>query len=274
MFNEKELAKLYDEKINNSRDINNLLARKDQLVFNHNGILMSEDNISFPNTELELLDLLHTMEINQAVYCIKFLGSPLPEHVVLDAGCGAGGTGILIHKEYGCFIEGITISPQQVQVALESAAFYGYSNKVNFFAGNILTLDRVDNYYNFVYASENTEHLPNLDTMYKEFARVSRPLGRLVIVTWCATSTKFGAEIKHQVDNHYKTHIHTRDEYIQEAQKCGWKLIQEIDLTTRTVPYWMLRSCSENRTGSEIFMGFGFATGSLQYYLFAFDLVD
>lgn len=272
MYDPQELASLYDLKVQNTQDLNNLLGKRDQLIFNHNGILLPDKAITFPHSEGELLSLLHEMEIDQAKYCIKYLGSPRSEQILLDAGCGAGGTSIILHRTYGCVIEGVTLSPKQVEVGMQVARFYGYENAVHFFVGDILNLTCDENYYDFVYASENTEHLPDLNEMYKEFRRATKPGGRLVIVTWCATDGILGSSIKSYVDNHYKTHIHTQREYVMSAEANGWLLKHKVDMTHLTAPYWQLRASSEKRTGSEGFMGFGFSSGSLEYFLFAFDL--
>jgi len=77
--------------------------------------------------------------------------------------------------------------------------------------------------------------------------------------------------IKPKVDNHYKTNIHTREEYLKCAKGNGWTIDKQVDMTDMTAPYWKLRSTSEHRTGSETFMAEGFSTGALEYYLFTFD---
>lgn len=270
-YDPKELAKIYDGKTADAGDINALLARKDKRFFNHNGIVLYAQSLRTPSSEEDLLEMLHKLEADLVEYSIRYLGTVLKEHILLDAGCGAGGTSLMIHEAFGCRIEGVTLSPKQAEFATKAAELYGFSDSVRFFIGDILQLPCEGNYYDIIWACESTEHLPDLDAMYNGFRRVTKPSGRLVIVTWCATDSPLGMSIKPKVDNHYKTNIHTREEYLKHAKRNGWTIDKQIDMTDMTAPYWKLRSTSEHRTGSETFMAEGFGTGALEYYLFTFD---
>jgi geranyl diphosphate 2-C-methyltransferase len=211
------------------------------------------------------------MEADQVSFCLQVIDAILSNQLLLDAGCGAGGTSLILHETFSCCIEGFTLSPKQAEYANAVAEYYGCSEQVQFFVGDILNLPRSANHFDVVWACENTEHLPNLNSMYQEFSRVTRAGGRLIIVAWCATTSPMGHSIKGQVDDHYKTDIHTRAEYLSAAQTNGWSLRRQVEMTSLTAPYWELRSFSKHRTGSESFMWEGFSTGTEEYHLFEFE---
>jgi len=271
MYNPDKLRKVYDKKSVDAHDINNLLGKNDMLIFNHNGILMPCDKIEQPDSEDKLLEYLHKLEIDQVKYLIYKMYDLGKDSLFLDAGCGSGGSSILIHNEKKCKIEGYTLSPEQARVGNRVAKKYGIENLVKFKVGDILSFDnKCYNKYDYIYASENTEHLNDLRLMYSEFGKVAKSGCVLIIVAWCATKGELGMKIKKQVDKHYLTDIHTVDEYINAG--CGyiWELSEIDDMTELTAPYWEVRLKSENVTGSESFMYEGFNTKRMQYYMFKF----
>jgi geranyl diphosphate 2-C-methyltransferase len=268
---QERIANSYDNKTNDLNGLNFKLAENDGCFFNHNGIVFPGDSmdiyLSRIHSEQDHLNVIHALEKNTARYGLLFLGSPEKSMVLLDAGCGAGGCSLMIHEAFGCKIEGITLSKEQAKFANTVAANRGYGDRVRFFQGDMLNLNKADNMYDVIWACESTEHAQNLEAMFSEFSRVAKPKSRLVIIAWCANDP----ELKETVDNHYITQIHTVNEYLQASGNAKWKVLHTSDLTQQTAAYWKIRSSSKNVTGSEKFMGPGFSNGTLQYYLFTFE---
>src|SRR5262249_62342403 len=55
---------------------------------------------------------------------------------VLDVGCGLGGSALLLARDLGCSVTGITISPAQVQLAAKGAPTAGLADRVEFLVRN------------------------------------------------------------------------------------------------------------------------------------------
>lgn len=55
-----------------------------------------------------------------------------PGHRVLDIGCGWGGMALYLAREFGCRVEGVTLSREQLAVARERARDEGLSGQVEF----------------------------------------------------------------------------------------------------------------------------------------------
>lgn len=266
-----QVARSYDVKTSNTEHLNSKLAETDGLYFNHNGLVAHGDEaaqfLEKIQSEKELLDLIHRLEKNTAYYGLTYLGCPKREDILLDAGCSAGGCSFIINRAFNCKMEGVNLSGKQVSLANTIASSLGVQERVQFSQGNMLSLPKPDNYYDGIWACESTEHIPDLKEMFQEFKRVSKPASRLVIIAWCANDP----ELKKTVDEHYVTLIHTANEYKEQATLSGWKLLHEENLSDRTAKYWDIRSHSKHATGSESFMGSGFATENLQYFLFTFQ---
>jgi len=274
MATNKEIEKLYDSKILSSIDINMLWGKKNELYFNHNGLLYDENWESYilEFRDESLNEFLYKLELEQVKKIASHLEEYNENHLLLDAGCGAGGSSIIIHELNRCKIEGYTLSNEQVKLGNKSAKKRKVENAVLFLKGNILELPVEEKKYNAILASENTEHIVDLDSMYSEFQRVLVNRGSLLIIAWCATDSEDGKRIKSQVDNHYLTDIHTKSEYIEKARNYGFQLVLEEDLTEETARYWKIRSSGKILSGSEPFMTEGFYKGFMEYHLLKFEL--
>jgi len=86
---------------------------------------------------------------------------------ILDAGCGVGGSSIFLAKNFGCEVEGITLSKQQVNYATQKTQEVGLHEKVNFSVGNYLNTKFPDNYFDVVWAIESVCHAPDKKKVFK-----------------------------------------------------------------------------------------------------------
>ncbi|VVB74440.1 Ubiquinone biosynthesis O-methyltransferase [uncultured archaeon] len=268
MSDNKKIAELYDKKTK-KENLNTLLAQSDGLLFNHNGIILPGEKIETysarVNDEKSRLEVLHQMEKNLVALGEKYIMAQNGA-IGLDAGCGAGGAGILIAKK-GFVIEGVTLSKEQANYANNCSAKHRVAEYAKFFVGDMLKLPCKDAHYSFIWACESTEHISNLAALFKEFRRVAKNGARLILITWSAKDLS----VKKKVDEHYLTDIHSKQEYLDMALKQDWLILEQVNLKELTSPYWGVRSQSMNKTGSEQFMAPGFASGALEYWLFVFE---
>lgn len=265
----QEVARYYDGQ---REDINLLLAEKDKVVHHHSGIC--KPNSTFPEmSEEELIGELHRQETTLTLQGVEYLGVLRPEMKGLDAGCGRGGSSFLINRLYGCSVEGVSLSSYQVEFANQIGQELGVSDNVKFHEANMLELPFEHNSFDFIWACESTEHIPNLEEMFSEFRRVAKSGARLVIIGGCGNPEHpEGPEFIKGINEWYHILIHSPSEYLVAAEKTGWELIANVDLTPETIPYWHLRERSLHKTGVEKFVKC-YESGAGEYRLFAFELV-
>lgn len=105
---------------------------------------------------------------------------------VLDVGCGLGGSALWLAQEYGCRVEGISISPKQISSATQEAARRGLNDRANFAVKDANTLEAGEPVYDVIWTIECSEHLFDKARFISTAARHLRPGGRLAICAWLA----------------------------------------------------------------------------------------
>jgi tocopherol O-methyltransferase len=147
--------------------------------------------------------------------------SSLPrDSMVLDVGCGVGGTTRYLAREYGCSVTGITISGTQVkmarnftvkengretQVGSEEYDILG-NGKVRFLEmdaekmGDYFHKAPNDTTFDAVWISEVMSHLPDKELFFRNAFSVLSKGGKLVIADWFKaeqlSSTEMEADIE------------------------------------------------------------------------------
>jgi geranyl diphosphate 2-C-methyltransferase len=189
----------------------------------------------------------------------------------LDAGCGRGGSSFIINRQFGCKIEGITLSEHQAKFASKIAKEFKVENSVRFHRANMLDLPFPPFTFDFIWACESTEHIPDLERMLKEFNRVGKKDCKLIIIAGCANPKHpKGRKFIEVINEWYHMCIHTTEEYLKLADKQGWQLERNLDLTPETIPYWDLRGKSRYKTGVEK-LNWAYKVGAGEYRLFTFQ---
>lgn len=106
---------------------------------------------------------------------------------LLDAGCGEGGTSILLAEMFDCEAQGITLSQRQVDAA-RSRASKAQSPGVKFSCQSYTNTNFADNSFDAVIAIESFSSAQNSSDFFAEMNRILKPGGRLVIFDFFKTS--------------------------------------------------------------------------------------
>lgn len=268
-----KVAGLYDSK---RRDFNWRLAA-DGVIHHHNGLVYDRRSVvrRVKKGGAPAEKIIHDSETALSELGFKYLGKPGPGAVLLDAGCGRGGSSLLLAAKYGRLaIRGVTVSAYQAAAARAAARAARLASRVKFSRASMLCLPFRDNYFDLVWACESTEHVPDLAAFFSETARSSRPGARLVVIAWVRNAAhKLGRKYAAQADRAYVTRIHKEREYLLDGTGSGWKLREKVDLTGPTASYWAARAALKSGSGTESFMAPAFASRALLYRLYAYQLV-
>lgn len=103
---------------------------------------------------------------------------------VLDAGCGVGGSSILIAKEFGAHCTGITLSEKQVKSATAYAAKNGVQDLTHFEVNDYFNTGYPDNSFDVAWAMESMATAPDKDRFLKEMNRILKPGGKLLVADY------------------------------------------------------------------------------------------
>lgn len=223
--------------------------------------------------EKRIIEELHRLEHAQADLLISQLGALRPEHRVMDAGCGRGGSSLLVNRRYGCQVDGVSISESQVAFANEQAEKRGVSDKVRFHFRNMLDTGFEPGSFQAIWNNESTMYV-ELSLLFAAHARLLRRGGRYVCITGCYNDA-YGLPSRavSQINAHYICDIHPRSTYFKEMAANRLVPIDVIDLTAATIPYWELRAKTHLATGIEQAFLEAYKDGSFQYLLIAADRI-
>lgn len=261
----RRVAALYDSK---RGDLNRRLA-VDGLVHHHNGIAPPGRPAAAAPNDIQLLRRLHAMESAVTLEGLRRL-RPGRGSLGLDAGCGRGGSSLLIARRAGCALVGVNVSSYQLRAARAYAARLGLSRRARFLRADMSRLPFPDARFDFVWCCEASEHARGLRALLSEFARVARPGARLAVVAWTVDGADPVTEsLRRRIDRAYRTRMHPAQAYRTAGGRL-WRLLEDADWTARAAAYWRLRASSRHRTGAEDYMVPAFSSGSIGYHLFTY----
>ncbi|MGH3602967.1 MAG: SAM-dependent methyltransferase, partial [Pseudonocardiaceae bacterium] len=127
---------------NNEKDpVNLLLGDVDGLYHHHYGIGDYDRSVlegPEDTRDDRIITEMHRLETAQAKILLDHFGDISPADRLLDAGCGRGGTSFMAHQRFGCQMDGVSISEQQVEFANDQARQRGVADKVRFHFRNML----------------------------------------------------------------------------------------------------------------------------------------
>lgn len=103
------------------------------------------------------------------------------DDLVLDAGCGIGGSSIWLAKEMGCNVIGINISLLQIEIAKNLAKKNGVSEKISFIETDYMNTKLSASQFDVVWAQDSVCHAPDKEGFLKESFRVLKSGGKIVI---------------------------------------------------------------------------------------------
>jgi geranyl diphosphate 2-C-methyltransferase len=256
--------------------VNLRLGDVDGLYHHHYGIGEVDPSVleGPENTREErIIAEMHRLETAQAEVLLDHLGNVGPGDRLLDAGCGRGGSSIMANARFGCQVDGVSISEEQVAFANEQAARRGVADKVRYHFRNMLDTGFETGAFRGIWNNESTMYVD----LYDLFAEHSRQLGfggRYVTITGCYNDVTGGrSKAVAQIDQHYTCNIHPRSAYFRAMTANNLVPISVVDLTAQTIPYWELRAKSSVATGVEEPFLTAYREGSFHYLLIAADRI-
>lgn len=101
--------------------------------------------------------------------------------LVLDAGCGVGGSGIWLAQEEKAEVVGLNIVRKQLAEGTRLSRERGLSDSLHFVEGDYHLLPFKKETFDVFWSLESIEHASNIPDMLHEVFRVLKPSGRVVI---------------------------------------------------------------------------------------------
>ncbi|MFD7640361.1 geranyl diphosphate 2-C-methyltransferase [Kitasatospora sp. NPDC059795] len=256
--------------------VNIKLGEVDGLYHHHYGLGPVDPSVFEGPDETRderMIEEMHRLETAQADVLLDHLGDIAPTDALLDAGSGRGGTSIMANLRFGCEVDGVSISEQQVAFANGQAHERGIADRVRFHFRNMLDTGFETASRRAIWTNETTMYV-DLFEAFGEFSRLLAPGGRYVCITGCSNDVMgLRSKAVSRIDEHYICNIHPRSQYFKALAANNLVPISVVDLTADTIPYWELRARSSVATGIEDPFLTAYKEGSFHYLMIVADRV-
>jgi len=162
------------------------------------------------------------------------------ETVVLDAGCGVGGSAIYLAREHHANVQGITLSQKQIDEATRNARLWGVADRTIFSRQDFTKTDFGDKTFDVVWAIESVCHAENKADFIREAFRILKPGGRLIVADYFLTREDHTADedtiLRLWIDGWKMNELVTREMFQQHLEASGFHAVSYEDASQRVMP--------------------------------------
>jgi len=124
--------------------------------------------------------------------------------IVLDMGCGVGGSSIFLAKKYGCKVFGITLSKNQVVSALNFSKINNVENLTRFQIMDFTKTAFSNSIFDVIWALESSCYADSKRTFIKEAYRLLKKNGRLIVADGFESKAKYKSYERELLDKWIK----------------------------------------------------------------------
>lgn len=173
----------------------------------------------------------------------KFLAETVnikPDDIILDAGCGIGGSAIWLAKTYHTHVIGITISERQLEKAKNLSIKNKVDHLINFYKRDFLNTGFENESFKVVWAIESVCYAKNKKDFLKKTHRILKNDGRLIISdAFLLRKTRNKKEEK-DLNASYEglalSNLVFESEFKKFLEEIGFKNIKVYDKVSETFP--------------------------------------
>ena len=141
--------------------------------------LAGKDVGSLKVDDLAPIDEFHTRG-RESTLEVAELANLKASDLVLDVGCGLGGTARHLAEIYNCHVTGIDLTDEYISVGKKLTDLVGLSDQVELHQGSALELPFEDEQFDIAWTEHVQMNIADKKQFYAEIARVLKPGGRFV----------------------------------------------------------------------------------------------
>ncbi|MBF0301648.1 MAG: methyltransferase domain-containing protein [Desulfamplus sp.] len=130
--------------------------------------------------DLSIIDQLHTGGHIATLELAKKAGISHGD-IILDAGCGIGGSSRLLARTFECKVTGIDLVPSFIDVAKQLAESTKTADQVSFLSGDVKDTGLLDDTFDVIWCQHTLMNIRNKPSVFQEFKRILKPNGIMVL---------------------------------------------------------------------------------------------
>lgn len=184
-----------------------------------------------------------------------------PRDVVLDIGCGLGGTARYLADRFGCRVDGVDLTRAYCEVAESMSGRVGLSGLTRFHHSSALNLPFSDGRFDVVWTEHVQMNIADKGAFYAEARRVLRGGGQLVFHDVFAAN----GEMRYPVpwaEEPSISHLAAAAEVRELLEAIGLRVVRWEDTTERSIAFFherlpRLRGAEVPPLGLHVIMGEG-----------------
>jgi tocopherol O-methyltransferase len=173
------------------------------------------------------------------------------DQLLLDVGCGMGGSSIHLARTRECRAIGITLSRLQQRWARVAAQFQGVRRQTEFRCADAETVEFEPEQFDIVWSVECTEHLFDKPQFFQRAAKWLKPGGTIAICAWLSgedLDARQTGQVYDVCEGFYCPSLATAAEYIGWMQTAGLAVNEAQDWTEKVSQTWEICSQRVERT--------------------------
>lgn len=182
--------------------------------------------------------------------------------VVLDAGCGVGGTSMYIAEATGARVEGITLSNVQLKIAGGRASRLPTSRLLNFSQQDYTRTSFKENAFSKVFGIESICHAQEKIDFLKEAYRIMKPGGKIAVVDAFLSKNDLSTEetkiYTKFIEGWVVPNLATKDGFSEDLTQAGFRNVvfhdmqDKIKKSSEKLYYYSLLTHPVNFIGSKL----------------------
>lgn len=164
--------------------------------------------------------------------------------LILDAGCGEGSVSLYLAQKYDAKFIGLDILDFNIKRAQAKAKKLGIESKISFRVMDYTNLEFKQNTFDRIFTMESFVHVPDYQRTLKNFYRVLKPGGKIVMFEYTMASEKDLSSSQQKMANIITTGSamwslpnFTHGKLQKILKDAHFRKIQHADITKQVIPF-------------------------------------
>jgi len=176
-------------------------------------------------------------QVTMLRHCVSLLPGA-PNGHVLDVGCGYGATSLFFAREFGCRVQGISVSGRQVAHARASARREGLEDLTDFVIADAEHMRFPRAAFDLIWVMESSEHFNNRPRFFRRAAKSLREGGVLLLAAWSASDNAEPQALARVAEAAICPIFSRVQEYSSTLAQAGLTVLVSRDLTNLVMKTW------------------------------------